>query len=106
MVSDVGDNLPGDIKHLFWSLFDGVHPLNFRGWDEDMYHVNITIDANVNIFRSGSGQAADNCVESLVRDGFHRLLFSLGGGREAGFDCMHPDGCQLAGDLKLLCKGK
>ena len=68
MVTYVRDNLPGDIQYLFGSLFDRVHPLDLRGGNEDMHHVHIAIDADIDVLGPRSCQAADDRIKPEIRN--------------------------------------
>ncbi len=101
MVSDVGNNLPGNIKHLFRSLFDGVHPLDFRGGDEDMpMSTSQSMQTSTSSVRDRA-RPPDSCVESLVRDGFTVSCSPWEEAGEAGSIACTPMDAKQPGDLKL-----
>ena len=98
----VRDHLLGGLEDLLAGLLDGVDPLDIRGRDEDMDHVDAAVQAGVHVPFHHPGKAADLCLQAHRSDGLHGLVLGLRGGREPGLDDMDPDLGELLCDLLLL----
>ena len=58
----------------------------------------------VNVLRHATGQPADDRAFDLAGDGAHRREVTLADHRETGFDNVHAQAGQLAGDLQLFAQ--
>ncbi len=106
VLPDIADDLRRDREHFLPALVDGVLPLDIRGRDEDVHHIDIAVETGVHVGFCGAGEPADLRVETELSDSGHRLLLGLRGRREPCLDCMDADVGELACDLKFLFKGE
>ena len=77
VLPDIADDIGRDLEHLLPALVDGVLPLDIRGRDEDMHHVDIAVKAGVNIGFYGAGKPADLRLKTELFDSRYRLFLGF-----------------------------
>ena len=107
MVSDVADDIAGDPEHLLPGLVDRVLPLDVRGRDEHVDHVDIAVDTGVHVGFHRAGEPADAGRQTQSFDRGNGLFLRRRRCREPCLDGMHADVRKLTGNLDLLfeCEG-
>ena len=104
-----GDHIHGHGHYILAVFAQLVHLVDFRGGEE---HVDAGaggaldgVPGGVYVAGDGAGEGADDGAIYFVGDALDGLEVAGGAGGEAGFDDVHLQAGQLAGDLHLFVNG-